>query len=125
MAMREQLIAYPVALNRAAGRIAQTDDYDAYVAGLIRQVLLTGKGERINRPEFGASVARLVFAPILQETASLARATILEALTTWLSEFIEVQSIDIVGIDNGIEIRLVYRLIRRGTRRYLNVEVTL
>ncbi len=47
---------------------------------LIRQVLLTAQGEGINRPEFGAGVRRLVFAPLSAATASLAQTTIYEAL---------------------------------------------
>ena len=40
---------YPFAVDAAAGRLAEVQDYDAYVRQLIRQVLLTAQGERINR----------------------------------------------------------------------------
>ena len=47
-------IKYPFAIDAGGGRAAEESDYEAYIRQLIRQVLMTAPGERINRPSFGA-----------------------------------------------------------------------
>ena len=47
-------IRFPFAINDRLGRLAQENDYEQYIKQLIRQVLFTAQGERINRPDFGA-----------------------------------------------------------------------
>ena len=47
---------------------------------MIRQVLLTTPGERINRPEFGCGVRRMLFAPNSDAAASLAQVSVHDAL---------------------------------------------
>jgi len=91
----------------------------------VRQVLLTGPGERINRPDFGCGVKRMVFAPNSTLTASLAQATIFESLDHWLSPAIAVEDVKAEARDEVLSISIVYSLRARGERRYLNLEVTL
>ena len=64
-------LKYPFAIDEGGGRAAEESDYEAYVRQLIRQVLLVSPGERINRPDFGAGVRRMVFGP--NSTAVAAR----------------------------------------------------
>ena len=119
-----QAIHYPVAISAASGRLRQETDYDGYVRQLIRQVLLTAPGERINRPEFGAGVRRLVFAPASPATASLAQTTVYQALTTWLGELIRVEDVRVEVTEPGrLDIGVTYILRARGERRFLNLEV--
>ena len=56
-------LEFPFAIDRGARSAAEEGDYDDYIRQLIRQVLLTAPGERVNRPDFGAGVRRMVFAP--------------------------------------------------------------
>ena len=56
-------IKYPFAIDAGGGQVAEEGDYEAYIRQLIRQVLMTAPGERINRPDFGAGVRRMVFSP--------------------------------------------------------------
>lgn len=116
---------FPAGVDRNAGRFAEEPDYDAYVRGLIRQVLLTARGERINRPGFGAGVRRLVFAPLSDASAMLARTMILEALNRWLPTIITVESVEARADQSKLEVTVVYRVIAHGERRYLNEELVL
>jgi hypothetical protein len=116
---------FPIRVDRAAGRIAEEADYDAYIRQLIRQVLLTARGERINRPGFGAGVRRLVFAPLSDASAMLARTMIYEALTRWLSTLIQIESVEAQAIESRLDITVTYRVIAHGERRFLNEEVVL
>ena len=49
----------------------------------IRIILLTRKGERPMRPEFGSDLYTLIFAPSDAATAGLARRYVMEALARW------------------------------------------
>lgn len=119
-----QAIHHPLAISAKSGRLRQETDYDAYIRQLIRQVLLTAPGERINRPEFGAGVRRLIFAPLSPATASLAQTTIYQALTTWLDSLIRVENVLAEVSEPGrLDITVTYILRARGERRFLNVEV--
>lgn len=118
-------IKYPLQLGGGTEKLAEENDYDAYVEQLVRQVLLTTPGERVNRPDFGAGVRRLVFEPNGDGVAGLAKAMIFQSLTRWLGNLINVEQVDVRSDDSSLIIEIVYMLLQRGQRRYLNVEVTL
>src|SRR5215211_6170344 len=87
-------IRFPFAIDNQLARLAPENDYEEYMKQLIRQVLFTAQGERINRPDFGAGVRRLIFAPNSAATASLAQTLIFQALTTWLGTLIRTDSVE-------------------------------
>lgn len=117
-------IRFPFAINDRLGRLAQEYDYEEYIKQLIRQVLLTGQGERVNRPEFGAGVRRLVFAPNSPATASLAQTLIFQALTTWLGALIRTDDVQTEATGERLNITIEYTILARQERRFLNLEVT-
>jgi Bacteriophage baseplate protein W len=118
-------IKFPFAIDAQFGRLAQEPDYDEYIKQLIRQVLFTSQGERINRPDFGAGVKRLVFAPNSLATASLAQTIIFQALTTFLGTLIRTESVTTEAADERLNIAIVYTVLLKREQRFLNVEVTL
>ncbi len=118
-------IRYPIAIDAPLGRLQEETGYAAHVEQLIKQVLLTSPGERINRPDFGCGVKRMVFAPNSEVAASLAQVTILEALQRWLDPVITVNSVTVRALDEVLQILVAYTLKARQERRYLNLEVTL
>ena len=81
-------------------------------------------GERINRPDFGCGVKRLVFAPGGEVAATLAQATVYQALTKWLGTVISVFEVTVRAEDATLAIRIGYAVKAIGRRRYLNLEVT-
>ena len=118
-------IRYPIAIDAALGRLQEETDYAAHVEQLIKQVLFTSPGERINRPDFGCGVKRMVFAPNSDVSASLAQVIIFESLKRWLDPVITVSDVKTQAIDERMEIRIAYVLKARRERRYLNLEVVL
>jgi hypothetical protein len=118
-------IQYPIAIDAALGRLQEETVYAAHVEQLIKQVLFTSPGERVNRPDFGCGVKRMVFAPNDEVVASLAQVTILEALTRWLDPVITVNTVRVQAVDEVLQILVAYTLKARQERRYLNLEVTL
>jgi uncharacterized protein len=117
-------IHHPLAVDGALGRLREEVDYPEHVEQLMRQVLFTSPGERINRPDFGCGLRRLVFAPNSGVSAGLAQVTIFEALSNWLGSAITVDDVKVFGVDERLEIAIAYTLRARNERRYLNLEVT-
>ena len=117
-------IRFPFAINGQLGRLAQEKDYEEYIKQLIRQVLFTSQGERINRPDFGAGVKRLVFAPNSPATASLSQTLIFQALTQWLGTLIRTDSVEAEAVGERLNITIGYTILAKQERRFLNLEVT-
>lgn len=118
-------VRFPFAIDDRLGRLAQEPDYEAYINQLIRQVLLTGKGERINRPTFGAGIKRLIFAPNSPATASLTQTIVYQALTTWLGSLIRTDNVQVTADNEQLNIAIAYTILARQEQRFLNLEVTL
>jgi phage baseplate assembly protein W len=125
MAQTFTSIRYPIAIDGSLGRLAEEHDYPAHVEQLIVQLLMTNPGERINRPDFGCGVRRMVFAPNNPATASLAQVSIFEALTRWLSSVILVGDIQVEAVEETLNISIAYTLRVRQEKRFLNLQVTL
>ena len=118
-------IRYPFAIDSGFGRLAEEADYASHVDQLIKQVLFTSPGERVNRPDFGCGLRQMIFAPNSDVTASLVQVTVLQALETWLSDLISVDKVEVEAVDEVLTVRIVYMLKARQERRYLNLEVAL
>jgi phage baseplate assembly protein W len=117
-------LQYPISVDEARGRLAQEQDFDAHIKQLIMQVLMTAPGERINRPDFGCGVKRLVFAPGGEVAATLAQTTVYQALNKWLSGAITVTEVTARAEDALLQIRVGYAVKVSGEKRFLNVQVT-
>jgi phage baseplate assembly protein W len=118
-------VRYPFAIDDSAGRLAQEPAYAEHVEQMIKQVLLTAPGERINRPDFGCGLRRMVFAPSSEGSAQLLQVMVLQALEKWLDAVIAVDSVRVEAANEVISVHVAYLLKARGERRYLNLEVTL
>lgn len=118
-------ILYPFAIDAGFGRLAEETDYAKHVEQLIKQVLFTNPGERVNRPDFGCGLRRMVFAPNSDITANLIQITVFQALENWLGSLIDVNEVKVKALDEVLEVHISYTLKARQERRYLNLEVTL
>jgi phage baseplate assembly protein W len=116
-------IHYPIGIDSGLGRLAAERSYDEHVDQMIRQVLLTAPGERINRPEFGCGVRRMLFAPNSDVSASLAQVSVHQSLDRWLGSVIKVDNVSVTAVDSTLKIKISYVLLARQQRRYLNLEV--
>lgn len=116
---------YPFKIDAGLGRLAVETDYAEYAEQLIRQVLFTNPGERVNRPDFGCGLRRMIFAPNSEANASLLQVMVFEALKAWLSEVIELDEVKVIPKEETLEVLIAYLLISRQERRYLNIEVKL
>ena len=94
-------------------RTATTDERD-HIRDLIEQILFTSPGERVNRPDFGAGVLQLVFAPATPEAAATAEFMISGALSQQLSNRITLDAVTTKAVDATLQIRISYRINRSG-----------
>ena len=118
-------LKYPFGIDAGGGRGAEESNYDDYVRQLIKQVLFTAQGERINRPDFGAGIRRMVFAPNSPAVASLAQTFVYQALNKWLPTIIRVEDVKVSAGGEKLFITVRYLVLQRGESRVLNEEVTL
>jgi uncharacterized protein len=118
-------IHYPFAIDKGLGNLAEENDYSKHVRQMILQVLFTNPGERINRPDFGCGLRRMIFAPNSDVTANLLQVTIFQSLERWLGNVISLIDVKAQAIDEKLDVRIVYILKARQEKQYLNLELTL
>jgi phage baseplate assembly protein W len=116
--------AYPLRIDPGVGAIAEEDDYNAYIRSLILQTIMTAQGERINRPGFGCSIRRLVFAPLTAGIESFVQSMIIEAMDRWLGYYVGVDSVRVTVQSEKLLVELDYVVLANGETRYLTMEVT-
>ena len=108
-------IDYPFRFD-GRGWTAETDD-DDHIRDLIEQVLFTAAGERVNRPDFGCGLQRLVFAPNSDELAAATQFLVQGSLQQWLGDLIEVNEVVVQSDDATLFVRLTYTERRTQERR--------
>lgn len=105
---------YPYRLDVNA-RTAQTAG-DEHIRDLIEQVLFTSPGERVNRPTFGSGLLQLIFAGQDDELSHATQALVQGALQQWLGDLIQVEAIQVDGVEAQINVTIQYT-VRRSQRR--------
>ena len=118
-------ILYPFAIDDSLGTLAEETNYSQHVEQMIKQILFTNPGERVNRPDLGCGLPRMVFAPNSDVTANMTQVMITQSLEKWIGNLIEVLDVKAIANDSTLQINLVYILRARQEHRYLNLEVTL
>jgi phage baseplate assembly protein W len=118
-------IAHPIAVDGGLGRLSEERDYDKHVEELVRQVLLTNPGERVNRPDFGCGIRRMLFAPNSEAAANLLQAAVMEALDRFLSTVIRVDEVKTLAREETLEVKVSYVVLAKSQRRFLNLGVAL
>jgi phage baseplate assembly protein W len=117
-------IKYPFAIDRDLGTWMEEKSFPQHVRQMMLQVLFTTPGERINRPDFGCGLRRMVFAPNSEATANLTQVMIIQALDKWLGDLITVHQVTVKAIDEKMEVGIIYLLKASQQKQYLNLEVT-
>lgn len=98
------------------GRAAVTGQ-DDHIRDMIYQVIFTDPGERVNRPDFGCGVKRLVFMPNSDVLAAATQTLIKSALQKWLEQEIQVETLEVKADDNILTVTIAYRVRSDGERR--------
>ncbi len=91
------------------GHTAESDP-SRYVRELIEVVLFTAPGERVMRPDFGSSVAQLVFTPNSPELAGATQMLVQGALAQFLGDWITVREVKVEASDAILRVIVAYSL---------------
>ncbi len=123
-------LAFPFGIAAGSGQAAQAS-YQDHVDQLIRQVLLTDPGERVNLPSFGAGLRRLLFSPISSALAATTKLVVTQSLTQWIPDQIVVQDVVVTTQDQNnsvpdgaIMITVTYQLVETRAPRHTVVLVS-
>jgi phage baseplate assembly protein W len=110
--MTRRDIDYPFHVD-GRGRTAAAALGD-HVRDLIEQVLFTAPGERINRPDFGAGLNRLIFAPNGVELAGATELLVQASLQQWLGDLIVPSQVTVTAEESVLRIVVEYSLVATG-----------
>jgi phage baseplate assembly protein W len=86
-----RFLDFPISVGNTGG--LERTDADDHLRDLILQVLFTEPGERVNLPNFGCGVKRLVFAPNSEVLQASAQFLISQNLDKWLGDRISVEAV--------------------------------
>ncbi len=101
-------LAFPFRVG-SDGRTVSADTLDAQVLQELEQLVLTNLGERLFLPDFGGGVNRLLFESIDANTASVAQATLTQAIQNWLATRVNLQSVKVSTDGSAISITILYQ----------------
>lgn len=122
--LQPRFLDYPYGVSGVG--IPNTTGPDDHLRDLILQVLFTNPGERVNLPEFGVGVQRLVFAPNSDARRTTAQFLINTNLQRWLGDQIDVQQVTVSsepGEEETVTIEIVYVVNTTQQRQTLQVQV--
>jgi len=105
-------VAFPIHYD-ALGRTATATD-ENHVREMIEQILFTCPGERVNRPDFGCGLNKLVFSPNSPELAATVQCVTQAALQRFLGDLIEPISVVATPDHAKLTICVKYALRRTG-----------
>lgn len=130
MSMPRQDFAFPFRIDPASQQTAQAS-YPAHVDQMVHQVLLTSPGERVDQPQFGCGLRALVFAPMTDALEPAVKLRVIQALSQWLSDSVNVVSVAVSGPAGGaptepgtFEVTVSYALVETQTNQTFTVTIT-
>ena len=92
--------ALPFSINPVSRQVSLSG-YATHVDQMIRQVLLTAPGERVDLPQFGCGLRQLVFAPLSSALAATTEIHVRQALDRWLAGIIDVTDVTVTSSDDS------------------------
>lgn len=95
-----QDFAYPFRVDSASQQTAQAT-YPDHVEQMVRQLLLTSPGERVDLPQFGCGLRALVFAPISDALAAAVQLRVLQAVNLWLAGIVTATDVSVLTSDDN------------------------
>ena len=112
--------AFPLQFN-ADGRTALAGD-DDHIRQMIELLLFTAPGERVNHPEFGAGLLRLIFAPNSPELATALQFQAKASLQRWLGDVIDLKELEAISEDSTLRVLVSY--VVRQTNESKTLDIT-
>lgn len=126
MAMSRQDYAFPFRIEPSSQQTARIG-YPVHVDQMVRQLLLTTPGERVNLPQFGCGLRSLVFAPNTDALAGTVKLRVIQGLNQWLAGVVNVVDVVIAAgtaAEPGtLAVTVSYALVETQTQQTVTVTV--
>ena len=101
-------IDYPYSIDNR-GRTSEANEED-HIRDMIEQILFTSPGERVNRPDFGSGLLKLVFEPNSSSLISSTQSIVQGSLQQWLGNLILVEAVKVSANDSTLEVQVQYSI---------------
>jgi uncharacterized protein len=129
MTISRQDFAFPFRIDPASQQTAQIG-YPAHVDQMVRQLLLTSPGERVDLPQFGCGLRSLVFSGQTDALTAAVKLRVIQGLSQWLSGVVNVIDVVVAGgtgaaapEPGALEVTVTYTLVETQTNQSVTVAV--
>lgn len=109
MSTAGQHLAFPFRIGKD-GHTVTADTLAGQVLQELEQLVLTNPGERLFLPDFGGGATRLLFEAADANSASVAQATLTNAIRTWLAGRVDLQNLTVTATGSALNITIVYKV---------------
>ncbi|MBP0030693.1 GPW/gp25 family protein [Roseofilum reptotaenium CS-1145] len=104
-----QGVSFPLQVTRQGSLALSAEDLNIRQSMVI--ILMTDLGERVYRPNFGCRLSELAFAPMNQDTLSLMRIWVQEALEQWEPRITVIKVLTIPRQEEGrVDLMIQYEI---------------
>jgi hypothetical protein len=122
--MAERFLYHPFRVGTHGG-VAVTDDPDRHLRDKIEAVLFTAPGERVNQPDFGAGLNRIVFDTLDELTITALEFRVSQALRRDVGDELVIDSVDFETRPESGELILNLSFRRREDQKPRGLEIKL
>jgi len=122
--MTRRFLYQPFRFGRQGGG-ALTDDPDRHLRDKVMAVLFTAPGERVNNPDFGVGLNRVVFEGLDELLIGTLRFRISQGLQRELGDEIEIIDVELASQPEGGQLYLHIQYRRLTGRQVDNLEIKL
>lgn len=129
ISIARQDFAFPFRVDPVSQQTAQAA-YTAHVDHLVRQLLLTTPGERVDLPQFGCGLRALVFAAGSDALEATVKLRVIQGLARWLDGIVTVVDVALGAapgtiVEPGtIQVTVTYNLVETQTDQTATVTVS-
>lgn len=106
---------FPVNVDSVTGKIEEIS-YEESIRESIYLIVMTKKGERIMRPDFGCDIHQYMFEPVNSTMLTLVRCAVEEALTRWEPRIEDIEVEPLTSLEEENELKLVIHYRIKATR---------
>ena len=108
-------LSFPFGMTR--GAVDSANSHDAYVEQLIEQVLFTIPGERVDRPDFGCGIQKVLFKPDNSELIAATLFIVRGQLDLQLDGIIRVEHAEAAASGGELHVLIRYMDVATAQRR--------
>src|SRR5882724_4545334 len=95
-------IAFPYVFN--SNHVTGLATEPAHVRQMLEQLLFTMRGERVNRPDFGCGIQRMVFATQSTEVVATSQALIESEIHRWMGDVLSLRKLEVTAEDATLRV---------------------